>query len=124
MAFYYYCLFSFRPMTNITRWKTVTVGVILKMMSVLTKKMNSLQRVFLHHLFFLFLERPGGNYEKNKERITLRDCSGVTLSPQVFAQYIHIAVLHLQVIGLKDMAQSETHQFLNALATACSLTAQ
>lgn len=43
MAFYYNCLFSFRPTTNITTWKTVTVGVILTMMSVLTKKMNSLQ---------------------------------------------------------------------------------
>ncbi|XP_077098136.1 uncharacterized protein LOC143749574 [Siphateles boraxobius] len=81
-----------------------------------------LQRVFLHHhLFFLLLKLPGKNKEK---RITSRDCSGLTLSLQAFALSFHIAVLLLQATGLKYKDQPGTRLLLNALAIACSLTAQ
>ncbi|RXN12247.1 hypothetical protein ROHU_010188 [Labeo rohita] len=69
--------------------------------------------------FFLFLERPGGNYEKNKERITLRDCSGVTLSPQaislVFCQTNLNALLqsYYQILTGKGTAEDFSRPILH-----------
>lgn len=95
------------------------------MMSLMTRKRNSLDSLPTSPSFFFnsshWLDKTT---EKTEKKITSRDCNGLILFQQVFAQSIHIAVLHLQDTGSNFKGQQRMHLFLNARAIACSVTFQ